>query len=482
MMDKALRMERYRQRSLFEADTALARVKNEDQWFDRKSSRIRPKDLAEDLVGFANADGGTIVVGLEDDGRATTQPHLDDCENQLRQASLDHTDPPVSHSVERMTVLDATGTPAHILVFEVPPSEDLHRTRVGDVFLRVGNQTRKLTYHQTQELEFDKGKRNLDRTWVTDAAMSDLDEGRIDQFVSMHGPAEKTDQYLRARSFISPETNRVSHGAILLLGKHPQQWLPNAYIRVLRYEGNEALTGANQNAVLDQRIEGPLLHQIEETEKLLNVLLRTYSRLDSSSGRFIQRGEIPRFAWLEAVVNAVTHRSYSLQGDYIRVRLFDDRLVVESPGRLPGSVRIDNIRQTRFSRNPQVSRALSDFGVVQELNEGVNRMFDEMAAAGLPEPLLEQTESGFRVTLFSGRWPPDFIAELGSVLGPEMRKVVQALIRGERVTTAQIMAWSNLTAPTVRRRMRALERKGSLKRVGTSETDPTSYWELSPKA
>ena len=477
-MDKPSPMERYRQRSLFEADAGLARAKKEDQWFDRKSARVRSKDLAEHLVGFANADGGTVIVGLEDDGRASTQPRLENCEDHLRQAALDHTDPPVNHAVERVNVLDVTGTLTPVLVFEIPPSEDLHRTKAGEVFLRVGKQTRKLTYQQTQELEFDKGKRNFDRAWGNGASITDLDDVMIDQFISMHGPTDKTGQYLRARGFLSPDGTKISHGAILLFGKHPQQWLPNAYVRVLRYEGTEALTGANQNAIFDRRIEGPLLHQIEVAENLLEVLLRTYSRLDSSSGRFVQYREIPRFAWLEAVVNAVTHRSYSLQGDHIRVRLFHDRLVIESPGRLPGSVRIDNIRQTRFSRNPLISRTLSDFGVVQELNEGVNRMFNEMAAAGLPDPFLEQTDSGFRVTLFSTKSPTELINKLNSVLGPEMGRVVQALLRGEPVTTAQGVAWSNVTAPTVRRRFRSLERSGVLRRVGASETDPTSYWEL----
>jgi len=472
-------MEKYRQRSLFEADVALARIKKEDQWFDRKGARVRPKDFAEHLVGFANADGGTIVVGLEDDGRASSQSQFDGCEDPLRQAALDHTDPPVNHAVERVNVLDAAGALSPVLVFEIPPSEDLHRTKAGEVFLRVGNQTRKLTYQQTQELEYDKGKRSFDRSWSSEAAPNDLNKEQIDQFVSMHGPAEKTQQYLRARGFVSPDATRISNGAILLFAERPQQWLSNAYVRVLRFEGTEALTGTHQNAVLDRRIEGTLLQQIEETENLLDILLRTYSRLDSSSGRFVQHREIPRFAWLEAVVNAVTHRSYSLQGDHIRVRLFDDRLVVESPGRLPGSVRIDNIRQTRFSRNPLISRTLSEFGVVQELNEGVNRIFTEMAAANLPEPMLEQTDAGFRVTLFSIKRPVELIDELNSVLGPEMSRVVQALLRGEAVTTAQGVAWSNLTAPTVRRRFRALAGGGALRRVGASDNDPTSYWELS---
>ena len=75
-------------------------------------------------------------------------------------------------------------------------------------------------------------------------------------------------------------------------------------------------------------------------------------------GRFTRSTIIPEFAWLEAIVNAVTHRSYSIGGDHIRVEIFDDRIEIGSPGRLPGLVRIDNLRSTRFARNPRIARAL----------------------------------------------------------------------------------------------------------------------------
>ncbi len=89
-------------------------------------------------------------------------------------------------------------------------------------------------------------------------------------------------------------------------------------------------------------------------------------------------------------MNAVTHRSFSLGGDHVRVELFDDRLEVESPGRLPGLVRLENIRSTRFARNPRIARALSDLGYGRELGEGVNRMFEEMNRVGLPDPVYHQ--------------------------------------------------------------------------------------------
>lgn len=88
----------------------------------------------------------------------------------------------------------------------------------------------------------------------------------------------------------------------------------------------------------------------------------------------------------EIIVNAVTHRSYSMRGTDIQVKMFDDRIVVESPGKLPGLVRTDNIRHTHFSRNPRIAEFLKAYNFVKEYGEGVNRMCNELENAGLRIP------------------------------------------------------------------------------------------------
>lgn len=77
--------------------------------------------------------------------------------------------------------------------------------------------------------------------------------------------------------------------------------------------------------------------------------------------------------------------------------MFDDRLVIENPGKLPGLVRINNIRKTHFSRNPNIMKILKEYSFVREHGEGVDRMFDEMEEAGLEEPQYE--ENGFMTVL-----------------------------------------------------------------------------------
>ncbi len=102
-----------------------------------------------------------------------------------------------------------------------------------------------------------------------------------------------------------------------------------------------------------------------------------------ADGRFGDVALVPEDAWLEGLVNAVIHRSYSLGGDHIRVELFDDRIEIESPGRFPGIVALADPREApRFARNPRIARVCSDLSFDQELGEGIRRIFEEMRLWG----------------------------------------------------------------------------------------------------
>ena len=112
--------------------------------------------------------------------------------------------------------------------------------------------------------------------------------------------------------------------------------------------------------------------------------LRDFQYLDDD-GIFRSVPEYPEFPWFEGIVNAVTHRNYSLQGDHIRISLFNDHMEIFSPGKLPNIVTLDNMKYTRYSRNPKIARVLSDFGYVRELNEGVKRIYSDMEEAFLKD-------------------------------------------------------------------------------------------------
>lgn len=447
-------------------------AREENQWFDRKSGRIGARELGDVLVGFANAEGGTIALGITNDRRVEGIKASGKV-NEWRQAARNFTDPPIRHRFTVVPCINANGDGDELAIIEVESSEQVHTNSRGETFLRIGDATHRLGPAEAQELRYDKGDATFDGR-ASGATGDDLSKELADAYADATGASNPTTA-LTARGLAIDRDGAVTPtvAGLLLLGVEPQRHQPEACVRILRYEGTREETGARANIVGDRRIDGTLPNQIEEARTLIREWLPEAIRL-GEGGRFGPAPVIPEPAWLEAVVNAVTHRSYSLGGDHIRVSLFRDRMEVESPGRLPGLVRTENIRRTRFARNPRVARALSDLGYGRELGEGVNRMFEEMERVGLPQPLYEQGPASVRVTL---RADP-LGARMLEVLPAGSGRFVEYVTQRGRVTTSEAVDLLGRARPTALRYLRRLEGAGLLERVG-STYDPTAYWRLS---
>ena len=121
--------------------------------------------------------------------------------------------------------------------------------------------------------------------------------------------------------------------------------------------------------------------------------------MNKETGKFIVVPEYPEFAWLEGIVNAVTHREYAFQGSYIMIAMYNDRLEITSPGKLPNIVTLQNIKETRYSRNPRIARVLTEFGWVRELNEGVKRIYEDMKMFFLDEPQYSEPNNSVKLVL-----------------------------------------------------------------------------------
>ena len=160
--------------------------------------------------------------------------------------------------------------------------------------------------------------------------------------------------------------------------------LPRARVRFIKYDGIEEKTGAEMNVVKDIVFEGKIYDMLKKTIEYIDSQIKEKTFLEKD-GRFVTVEEYPKFVRQELVVNAITHRDYSIRGTEIQIKMFDDRLVVESPGKLPGLVKKDNMRHTHFSRNPKIAEYLKYFGYVKEYGEGVDRIYKELKEAGFKE-------------------------------------------------------------------------------------------------
>ena len=458
----------------------------ENQYFERKGNRLDPSRLAECMIGFANADGGRVVIGIND-GKIEGVDSTPKAQNEWRHVGISLAVPPVRHSVRLLPCTNEQGKPDNLLLIDVEASESIHRTTGGKCFLRVGDRTRQLSTTEERELAFDKGESDFDSTLVAGQELADLDMEPIHTYARGMKSTD-TVRFMQARGiYLSKGTKTgVTQAGMLLFGHNSPIW---SYIRYQRYDGTTIETGARSNLREDVRIMGTIPDIISQAQVLLKEEIGHVVRL-MPDGRFGRVPTLPEFAWLEAVVNAVTHRSYMMHGDGIHVRQFSDRLEVQSPGRLPGLVRIDNIRDIRYSRNPHIARVLAEMtSYVRESNEGVPRMFTEMLNRGLPEPRYRATDAHVTVTLY--KQPTTTVESQTSELVPSLSAVRQKLGRRgaemlpqlvaffagtESASTIEVASALNVARNTARQYLHIMAENGLVKEQAQTATDPRARW------
>jgi len=410
-----------------------------------------------------------IVVGLVD-GRVVGTDRIGSRRNDLMQAAIDLTRPPVRSRTELVPCIRGDGEPDHLLVFDLPPGEIAHANHRDEAYLRVGDETRRLSFAQRQELLYDKGNTQYEARPVPEAEISDLTTRLLTDYAQALGHPDRF-RLLAARGLATGVTPTVA--GWLLFSEHPQAQFPEAYIRVVRYRGNDRGTGSRQQIVGDERCEGPIPAQLDRARELITEWQPTRRAL-ALSGRFEAVALVPRDAWIEGVVNAAVHRSYSIAGDHIRVEIFDDRIEISSPGRFPALVAVDRrpTEVTRFARNPRIARVCAELRYGQELGEGIRRMYDEMRLAGLTDPLYRQTSSSVRLILSTEPVHRD----LDSQLHRQAAIVMAALREAGRLRTGELAEVLALSRPVTIDRLKRLEALGLVEWVGKSARDPRAYW------
>lgn len=445
----------------------------EDQWFDRKSARIDARDLGDALIGFANGEGGTIVIGLWDgevEGIANAGPKK---LASWQQAALDFTTPAVPARARVVDCVNRDSQSDQVLVVQVETSDFVHANRKDEVFLRVGDENRRLTFTQRQELTFDKGQASYEATALEGAELDDLNVEVLGQYAEAVNHPDPH-RLLTARGLLDRH-GHVTVAAMLLFGQSPQRFLPETTVRILRYRGDERGSGSRQQLISDHRVEGCIPLQLREARLQIAEALPTRRALDAATGRFEQIPLIPEDAWLEGLVNAVIHRSYSITGDHIRIEIFDDRIEIESPGRFPGIADPGRpLEITRFARNPRIARVCSDLRFGQELGEGIRRIFDEMRLAGLSDPSYMQTSGSTSLKLSS-------IAvdrELEDRLARGARDVLRFIREAGRASTGDVAEATARSRPSALKQLRSLESEGLIEWIGNSSKDPRAYWKL----
>lgn len=394
---------------------------HESRTLDFKRISAKHGRMVETLCAFANSDGGLLVIGIGDakdlkpgakaESRLFGVEENAEAFDDFRRLVMQRFTPPIArlHWIRVPCTLN-NGQPGHVVLLRVEKSEQVHSVVGNGTWTRMDASNRELSAAEIADLAYQRGVRSAETESVA-VPLELLDTPVWRSFVASRGLRAGTQAEQLLRIGLADKVGEKGaeqvlprRAAVLLFAEEPGSLLAafggRADLRLMVYSGKEMGTAALPNLRKPPKtIRGPLIEQIDLAVKA--VLDELAQGLTLASSGFKTRHQYPERVVKEAIVNAVIHRDYRLNRD-IMVRVFDDRIVVESPGLLPGAITSANIQYARSkARNPLIASNLREFAVPPNIDdgEGVRMMFGEMAAAQLYPPQYRQNTEAAVETL-----------------------------------------------------------------------------------
>ncbi len=374
-----------------------------------KVSEIHPMSIAAEIVAFANTEGGMILFGVNDKGEVIGIPkmELQQLEEWIANICQNNCEPPVRPGISKVMLPDIQENNLPVLCVEISKSVFVHQTKDGRFFHRIGSKKEILSTSELSRLMQARGQQILfDEQLLREASLSDIELEKLLEFI---GPSRISQEQLLVNLGIFGKENNQYYPTIagmLLFGKNPQAFLSSAYIEAAVYR--DIYLDSN-NLIHSAKITGTLNNQIEEGVKFVKRFMKIGAK--KSAGR----KDYPQFsvkAVHEAIVNAIAHRDYSIRGSKIRLFLFDDRLELYSPGKLPNTVTLENIAYRQFTRNELLVSFLSkmkspETGItfIEARGEGVRLILNESERLSGEKPVYQLLGEELLLTIW-GAEPP----------------------------------------------------------------------------
>lgn len=385
----------------------------EDATIEFKRALPHRNSLADEIAAFANARGGVILIGVDDDGKivGVDRHALDTAEKTVIEICADSIDPIVLIFTEKLRIDDK-----NLLKIEVPRSLFVHKTANG-YFMRQGSSKREMPTEQLARLFQTRSQARIiafDEQFVPNTHKETLREPLYQRFLTEGATEDESDDLLLKRRLLvkDGEQNRASVAGMLMCHEKPDDYLYNSFIQAVYYLSTEK----DANYQLDAKdFRGPLDQQIIDAFKFVQKYNAVAAR--KAIGR-IDYPEYSMRAVFEAIVNAVVHRDYSKTVSKIRLFMFDDRLELYSPGALANTVTVDNLRYSQATRNELLARLLSEIRLDDDMErqvkrkhflerrgEGVGIILNESETLSGKTPVYEVFDEELRLTIFAAKPP-----------------------------------------------------------------------------
>jgi len=362
-----------------------------------KASEVRNESLAREMVAFANMYGGTILIGIADDGTVlgVTDKSL---EERVANVARNNTTPPLMvdmhwHDIDAARVLEV-----RVLKGQNKP----YQTLDGKFFIRVGSTNRQASQDELSRLFQQAGLVHFDLAPLNTVGANDLNPRTLQSYWQTYYDIDwdKLEANEKERLLINAnmidENKHATVGGLLLFGLNPQRALPQATITCAVFDGIDKTAD-----LLDKKeIEGTLIDQIDQASAWIKLYLSVPSKVEGN--RREERVAIPSKVLREVLVNALAHRDYSIKTQKVSVFIFKDRLEVTSPGKLPNTLTIEKLRYGHSApRNMYLVKFLDNFRYIDGLGRGIPTIVKNMG----DKVLFEEVGEAFRVTISLGDKP-----------------------------------------------------------------------------
>lgn len=372
------------------------RLIEENQYNDIKSKMILPAKISETVSAFANASGGDIYIGIREETRTKSRyiegfNRIEDTNDYIRVLeTIEGLNG--NYSVSYLMFLDKTYC-MNITIFK---AHSIVKSTKKEIFIRKGAQNLKCDGQENiRRLELDKGIFPYENEKVVESDIADAMNSLIySTFAKEVIPNIEKFNWLRAQKLCIDTSLNVA--GTLLFTDEPQTVLPKcSAIKIFRYK----TTGEGTRQTLDGdpiTVEGCIYTQIYDAVKKVKEIIESIKKLNDKFNDI----QYPETTLHEIITNAVLHRDYSIIKD-IQIRIFDNRVEIESPGRLAGHITLKNILNEQFSRNPKIVRLINKFPHApnKDVGEGLNTAFKAMQELRLKEPEIRETDGSVIVII-----------------------------------------------------------------------------------
>jgi len=364
----------------------------ENQAIEFKSKDVRAESLAKELVAFANTQGGTILVGVEDDGTLSGINNADTFSDWVSNIIRNNVLPPLDCKISLPSVDGKV-----IGCIDVPKGADKpYQTNKSQFLVRIGSTNRTASVNELMRLFQQAGAFHFDATAVNNTSLSNLNFSSLDKYLepySIEFSTEDNKETLLTNMDIMKDRELTVAG-LLMFGINPQKFMPNACISYAHYKGSEI----GDELIDKQVIEGTLPEQIDKVLAVLKHNFKQPSKIDGAK-RTDDSDNYSDRVLRELIVNAVTHRNYSIAGSQIRIFQYDDRLEFISPGRLPNTISVEKLKYgVSYASNPVILKFLENMRYADKLGRGLPLVYQEAKRLG-KKVTFEEIGEEFKVTL-----------------------------------------------------------------------------------